>query len=69
MATGLLFSGQGAQHIGMGRSLCEHSNTAAAIYDQANAVTDPLPPPMFRHWGWFVLALLAIIAAESLRFL
>ena len=38
-------------------------------YDQANAVTDPLPPPMFRHWGWFVLALLAIIAAESLRFL
>jgi hypothetical protein len=38
-------------------------------YDQANAITDPLPQPVFRHWGWFVLALLAIIAAESLRFL
>jgi len=38
MAIGLLFSGQGAQHIGMGHSLCEHSTTAAAIYEQANAV-------------------------------
>jgi [acyl-carrier-protein] S-malonyltransferase len=38
MAIGLLFSGQGAQHIGMGRSLCENSKTAEAIYDQANEV-------------------------------
>lgn len=38
MATGLLFSGQGAQQIGMGRSLCEHSKTAGALYDEANQV-------------------------------
>ncbi|MFU8847999.1 MAG: ACP S-malonyltransferase [Opitutales bacterium] len=38
MGLGLLFSGQGAQHIGMGRSLCENSKTADALYDQANAV-------------------------------
>ncbi|PXA04269.1 [acyl-carrier-protein] S-malonyltransferase [Coraliomargarita sinensis] len=38
MAIGLLFSGQGAQQIGMGRSLCEHSKTAEALYDQANEV-------------------------------
>lgn len=38
MAKGLLFSGQGAQQIGMGRSLCEHSKTAEALYDEANAV-------------------------------
>ena len=38
MAIGLLFSGQGAQHIGMGRSLCEHSKTAEVIYDEANTV-------------------------------
>lgn len=38
MAKGLLFSGQGAQQIGMGRSICEHSKTAEALYDEANAV-------------------------------
>lgn len=38
MALGLLFSGQGAQHIGMGRSLCENSKTADALYNQANEV-------------------------------
>jgi [acyl-carrier-protein] S-malonyltransferase len=38
MAIGLLFSGQGAQQIGMGRSLCENSKTAAALYDEANDV-------------------------------
>jgi len=38
MATGLLFSGQGAQQVGMGRSLCENSKTAEALYDEANAL-------------------------------
>ena len=38
MAKGLLFSGQGAQQIGMGRSLCENSKTADSIYDEANEV-------------------------------
>lgn len=38
MATGLLFSGQGAQQVGMGQSLYENSATAKALYDQANEV-------------------------------
>ena len=38
MITGLLFSGQGAQQVGMGASLYESSDTARALYDQANAV-------------------------------
>lgn len=38
MAIGLLFSGQGAQQIGMGCSLCGHSKTADALYDEANEV-------------------------------
>ncbi len=38
MATGLLFSGQGAQHVGMGRSLYENSTIAKALYDEANEV-------------------------------
>lgn len=36
--TGLLFSGQGAQKVGMGKSLCEEFPTAAALYDQANEI-------------------------------
>jgi [acyl-carrier-protein] S-malonyltransferase len=38
MALALLFSGQGAQKVGMGRSWSEQSATARALYDQANAV-------------------------------
>lgn len=38
MATGLLFSGQGAQTVGMGKSLYESSEIAKALYDQANEV-------------------------------
>jgi [acyl-carrier-protein] S-malonyltransferase len=38
MATGLLFSGQGAQTVGMGQSLYENSETAKALYDEANEV-------------------------------
>src|SRR3954471_13545923 len=36
MALALLFAGQGAQKVGMGKSLCEHSATARALYDEAN---------------------------------
>lgn len=38
--TGLLFSGQGAQKAGMGKSLCEKYPAAAALYDQANKILD-----------------------------
>lgn len=38
MATGLLFSGQGAQTVGMGQSLYENSATAKALYNEANDV-------------------------------
>ena len=38
MVIALLFSGQGAQKVGMGRSLYEHSPTARALYDEANRI-------------------------------
>ncbi len=38
MALALIFSGQGAQKIGMGQSLYEHSPAARARYDEAKAV-------------------------------
>ena len=38
MAIGILFSGQGAQAVGMGRSLYENSKTARAFYEEANEV-------------------------------
>ncbi len=38
MATGLLFSGQGAQRVGMGRTFHDNSPTARAWYDEANTV-------------------------------
>ena len=40
MALGLLFSGQGAQQVGMGRSLYRNSESVKALYDEANAVLD-----------------------------
>jgi [acyl-carrier-protein] S-malonyltransferase len=38
MSLALLFAGQGAQKIGMGRTLCEQSPAARALYNQADAV-------------------------------
>jgi len=38
MALALLFAGQGAQKIGMGRTLCEQSPAARALYDEANTM-------------------------------
>lgn len=38
MTTGLLFSGQGAQHIGMGQSLFENSPVVKKLYDEANEI-------------------------------
>ena len=38
MGLALLFAGQGAQKVGMGKSLCEQSAAARACYDEANLV-------------------------------
>lgn len=38
MPKALIFSGQGAQEVGMGQSLYEQSATARAIYDQADSL-------------------------------
>jgi [acyl-carrier-protein] S-malonyltransferase len=39
MKTAFLFPGQGAQAIGMGQDLCEQSPTAAAMFEQAEAIS------------------------------
>src|SRR5436190_1543492 len=38
MALALLFAGQGAQKVGMGRSLCDQSTAARTCYEKANEV-------------------------------
>lgn len=38
MSIALIFSGQGAQKVGMGKSLFENSATAKRLYDEANSV-------------------------------
>src|SRR6266581_4213508 len=38
MSLALIFAGQGAQKVGMGKSLSEGSAAAKALYDEANAV-------------------------------
>lgn len=38
MKAAYIFSGQGAQAVGMGKDLYEHSNAAAAIYNEADSV-------------------------------
>jgi len=38
MALALIFSGQGAQKVGMGRTLADHSPAARALYAEANTV-------------------------------
>lgn len=38
VAIALLFAGQGAQKVGMGRSLQEQSSSARALYEEANSV-------------------------------
>jgi [acyl-carrier-protein] S-malonyltransferase len=38
MAIALLFSGQGAQKVGMGKSLCENSAAARALFEEAGRV-------------------------------
>lgn len=38
MSLALIFAGQGAQKVGMGKSLCEGSAAARALYEEANQV-------------------------------
>ncbi len=37
MKTAFVFPGQGSQHVGMGKELCDHFAEARAVYDEASA--------------------------------
>lgn len=37
MKTAFVFPGQGSQHVGMGKDLCDHFDEARAVYDEASA--------------------------------
>ena len=47
MSRALLFAGQGAQKVGMGRSLSENSAAARALYDEAHRVLGWKPTVAF----------------------
>ena len=54
MALALLFAGQGAQRVGMGKSLSESSAAARSLYDEANSIL-----------GWDASAPLLLLALGS----
>lgn len=41
----------------------------ALEYEQANRPEQPLPTPFYQHWQWIVVVILAMAAAELLRYL
>lgn len=41
----------------------------ALAYEEANRPEKPLAKPIYHHWQWIVLAIVAMAAAELFRFL